>query len=160
MNIDYFESSLGILRITADSEGILSLGFCEQMDENIDSNTHIEKAIAQLEEYFSGNLQKFDLELNFNGATDFFQKVWFELIQIPFGRTVSYLDIARKLGDEKAVRAVGMANGKNPIAIVVPCHRVIGSDGSLTGYAYGIDIKRKLLALENPTSFAINGSLF
>ncbi|MCL4107171.1 UNVERIFIED_CONTAM: hypothetical protein GTU68_032986 [Idotea baltica] len=93
-------------------------------------------------------------------GTSFYQKVWNELLKIPYGETASYLDIAKKLGDPNSTRAVGMANGKNPIAIIVPCHRVIGSNGSLTGYAYGNEIKRQLLALENPKEYAINGTLF
>lgn len=159
MNIDYLSTEFGNIKIAADQDGIFSIGFRDQ-DVPVQPNQHTEQAKDELKEYFSGNLEQFTLELNFRDATDFYKKVWNQLVQIPFGQTVSYLDIARKVGDEKAVRAVGMANGRNPIAIVVPCHRVIGSDGQLTGYAYGLDVKRRLLALENPRAYAINGTLF
>lgn len=101
----------------------------------------------QLEEYYSGNRMIFELPMNLKG-TEFQQKVWKELCKIPYGKTITYKEIARNIGNEKAVRAVGTAIGKNPIAIVIPCHRVIGSNGSLTGYAYGIDKKEQLLNLE------------
>ena len=101
----------------------------------------------QLEEYYSGNRMIFELPMNLKG-TEFQQKVWKELCKIPYGKTITYKEIARNIGNEKAVRAVGTAIGKNPIAIVIPCHRVIGSNGLLTGYAYGIDKKEQLLNLE------------
>lgn len=160
MHFDYLASDFGLVKISADDDGILSISFCDAENELVNQNQHTNQAKKQLGQYFSGELRQFDLELNLSGASEFYQKVWHELSLIPFGRTVSYLDIARKIGDEKSVRAVGMANGKNPIAIVLPCHRVIGSNGSLVGYAYGLNVKRRLLALENPREFAINGTLF
>jgi len=106
---------------------------------------------SQLEEYFSGRRRCFDLPLDLRG-TDFQKRCWRELLKIPYGQTRSYADIARAIGNPSAVRAVGLANGQNPIAIVVPCHRVIGSDGSLTGYGGGLETKRKLLELEGALS--------
>lgn len=102
---------------------------------------------TQLNAYFQGNLRTFNVPLAPEG-TEFQMKVWKELSLIPYGRTLSYLDLAKRIGDEKAIRAVGRANGANPIAILIPCHRVIGSDGSLTGYAGGVERKRALLVLE------------
>jgi methylated-DNA-[protein]-cysteine S-methyltransferase len=104
---------------------------------------------AQLDEYFAGKRRVFELELRPRG-TGFQQDVWRALLEIPFGETVSYGDIARRLGSETSPRAVGAANGSNPIPIIIPCHRVIGADGSLTGYGGGLGIKAKLLMLEDP----------
>jgi methylated-DNA-[protein]-cysteine S-methyltransferase len=107
---------------------------------------------AQVSEYFQGSRMTFDLPLDMNG-TPFKMSVWRELLQIPYGQTRSYGDIAKSLGKPGAARAVGMANHDNPIAIVVPCHRVVGHDGSLTGYAGGLDLKHKLLSIERKTLF-------
>lgn len=107
------------------------------------------QARTQLEEYFAGKRREFGLELRPSG-TQFEQQVWQALLEIPFGATVSYGEIARRLGPETSPRAVGSANGANPIPIVIPCHRVIGADGSLTGYGGGLSIKAALLALEAP----------
>ena len=109
----------------------------------------LEEAVYQINEYFEGKRTDFDLLLNPSG-TDFQQRVWKELLQIPYGTTVSYLQLSKTLGDVKAIRAVAAANGKNPLWIVVPCHRVIGSDGSLTGYAGGLSRKKWLLEHESP----------
>ncbi len=107
----------------------------------------IKKAVQQLDEYFAGKRKEFDVPLLFAG-TDFQEKVWKELLNIPFGKTVSYGEIARRIGVPNAVRAVANANGANSMSIFVPCHRVIGSDHSLTGYGGGIETKRRLLELE------------
>jgi len=107
----------------------------------------IAQTIDQLKEYFDGNRQSFNIALDLIG-TEFQKKVWNELIQIPYGNTLSYLQLSRKLGDEKAIRAVATANGANGISIIVPCHRIIGSDGNLVGYAGGLPAKKKLLILE------------
>ena len=120
----------------------------------------LKEAILQLSEYFKGQREIFDLKLNFGDTTRFHQAVWKELLKIPYGHTTTYLSIAEKLGDPKAVRAVGQANRNNPIAIIVPCHRCIAKNGDLQGYFYGVDMKRQLLELENPLSFARQGSLF
>jgi methylated-DNA-[protein]-cysteine S-methyltransferase len=105
------------------------------------------KAVDQLAAYFAGDLTEFDLTLDLRG-TPFQQQVWAALLEIPYGRTASYGDIARRIGRPTAFRAVGMANGRNPVGIIVPCHRVIGSTGTLTGYGGGLDRKRALLDLE------------
>jgi len=113
----------------------------------------IKKAARQFSEYFEGKRKSFKLPLNFSG-TDFQMKVWKALQNIPYGKTVSYGEIAARTGNPKACRAVGMANNRNPIAIIVPCHRVIGHDGSLTGYAGGLKLKQHLLELEKSFSRA------
>jgi methylated-DNA-[protein]-cysteine S-methyltransferase len=107
------------------------------------------EAARQLKDYFAGRRTRFDLKLDFRG-TDFQKKVWKALLTIPHGETRSYAQIARQIGKPKAVRAVGAANGRNPISIIAPCHRVIGSNGALTGFAGGLDAKQLLLDLERP----------
>ena len=109
----------------------------------------LKSAVAHLQDYFNGKRTKFSFKMNPVG-TEFQQRVWQELLNIPFGKTCSYLELSKKLGDVKAIRAVASANGKNPLWIVIPCHRVIGSDGSLTGYAGGLWRKKWLLDHENP----------
>jgi methylated-DNA-[protein]-cysteine S-methyltransferase len=109
----------------------------------------------QLNEYFARTRKEFDIPLNIEG-TNFQKKVWNELQKIPYGKTISYKTLSEKLGDVKAIRAVGKANGQNPVAIIIPCHRVIGANGNLVGYAGGLDIKEKLLHLEG----ALNPELF
>lgn len=111
----------------------------------------IQQTISQLELFFTNQLQSFDIPLQFAG-TPFQMSVWKALLKIPFGKTISYLELSRILGDEKAIRAVASANGANSISIIVPCHRVIGSNGELTGYAGGISAKQKLLKLENKSN--------
>jgi methylated-DNA-[protein]-cysteine S-methyltransferase len=106
------------------------------------------EVILQLQDYFRGELRKFDLPLAMEG-TDFQLRVWNALRAIPYGETISYAQLAERIGNPKAVRAVGLANGSNPIPIIIPCHRVIGSDGSLTGFGGGLSTKKKLLDLEN-----------
>lgn len=119
------------------------------------SSEVIEDAEMQLNEYFAGKRMKFDVPLTFTG-TEFQKKVWHELLKIPYGMTISYGELARKIGKPKAVRAVANANGANPISIFAPCHRVIGSDHSLTGYRGGLTTKRELLKIEwNSENFSI-----
>jgi methylated-DNA-[protein]-cysteine S-methyltransferase len=101
----------------------------------------------QLESYFSGNLRDFNIPMHVEG-TEFQRRVWKELLKIPYGQAISYLELARRMGDEKCIRAAARANGANPISILIPCHRVIGSDGSLVGYGGGLDMKEFLLRLE------------
>lgn len=147
----YVETPLGIATISGDEDGIASVSVTKEAT-NTPSKTiplHLQNAVLQLKEYFDGQRTDFELTLNPSG-TDFQKKVWTELLKIPFGKTVSYLDIAKKLGDPKTIRAAASANGKNPLWIIVPCHRVIGSDGSLTGYAGGLWRKKWLLDHENP----------
>lgn len=113
----------------------------------------IDKAIKQLEEYFLGQRKQFTLPLALAG-TDFQQKIWNQLALIPFGETITYAELAKRFGDIKAVRAVANANGANALSIIIPCHRVIGSNGQLTGYAGGLRAKQKLISLEQPGLFS------
>lgn len=142
---------LGITEIQGDENGISKIYI---RDENVEITSKIpselEKAAIQLQEYFEGKRTHFTFLLHPSG-TEFQKKVWQELLNIPFGKTCSYLELSKKLGDVKAIRAVAAANGKNPLWIVVPCHRVIGADGSLTGYAGGLWRKKWLLEHENPS---------
>jgi methylated-DNA-[protein]-cysteine S-methyltransferase len=153
--IAYMESPLGFIAIESDGSFINSIS-CNDIEANTPTNLQglsavLLEAIQQMEDYFAGKRTEFDLPLSQKG-TDFQQSVWKGLLTIPFGKTTSYLEFSRRLGDEKAIRAVGTTNGKNKIAIVVPCHRVIGSDGSLTGYAGGLWRKKWLLEHERKVS--------
>ena len=163
----YYQSPIGLLEIKATKKGITVVGFVESKsptDENeisfefSDINdaekmlenpmpVYLKNCLMQLKAYFEGNRKTFDFALAPEG-TAFQTKVWAALLDVPFGKTASYKDIAKSLGDLKAVRAVGFANGKNPIAIVIPCHRIIGSNGTLTGYAGGLWRKKWLLQHE------------
>lgn len=141
---------LGFAEIQGDENGISKIHILN--DETPLSNEipeELKDAVNQLHEYFEGSRTNFSLKLNPSG-TEFQKKVWQELQEIPFGKSCSYLDLSKKLGDVKAIRAVASANGKNPLWIVIPCHRVIGTDGSLTGYAGGLWRKKWLLEHENP----------
>ncbi len=146
----YIQSPLGVTKIIGDTNGIVSITVLNNNEPISDIVPEVlEDAVYQLHEYFAEERKTFSLTLNPQG-TEFQKKVWDELLNIPFGKTVSYLDLSKKLGDPKAIRAVAAANGKNPLWIVVPCHRVIGSDGSLTGYAGGLHRKKWLLEHESP----------
>lgn len=150
------KSPVGELKLVASDKGLIAilwenddpdrvqLGHLEE-DENHPVLLETER---QLKDYFTGKLEKFSLQLDFTG-TAFQKKVWAALLTIPFGETRSYAEIAKQIGHPKAVRAVGAANGKNPISIVAPCHRVIGSNGKLTGFAGGLDAKAALLGIES-----------
>ncbi len=142
------DSPIGKLTILADGKGITEIRFPNKTErfftKNDKPNWIIEKTIEQLDAYFGGRLKAFDLPLNVDG-TDFQRGVWAQLQKISYGATASYRDVALAIGNPKASRAVGMANNKNKIPIVIPCHRIIGSDGSLTGFAGGLDTKRWLL---------------
>jgi methylated-DNA-[protein]-cysteine S-methyltransferase len=142
------KTPLGNAILEGDENGLLKIAVSEEAPEEIEPH-NLQEAVDQLKEYFAGNRQKFELQINPQG-TDFQKKVWQLLLEIPFGITCSYLDLAKKFGDPKAIRAIASANGKNPLWILVPCHRVIGSDGSLTGYAGGLWRKKWLLEHENP----------
>jgi methylated-DNA-[protein]-cysteine S-methyltransferase len=144
--VSFLESPVGLLRILSNGEGITEIKFMD-FDGPEDPDAHTESAKTQLREYFEGNRSAFQLELIPRG-TDFEQRVWKQLLEIPQGSTTSYGAIAKKLGDDKASQAIGKANGKNPIAIVIPCHRVIGADNKLTGYAGGPERKEWLLKHE------------
>lgn len=144
------KTPLGWARIKGDSAGLHSISVMDEAPHNTDKVPDSLKVVVnQLEEYFHGNRRQFSLKLNPAG-TPFQKKVWAALLETPYGKTISYLELSKRLGDVKAIRAVAAANGKNPIWIVIPCHRVIGSDGSLTGYAGGLDRKKWLLDLESP----------
>jgi methylated-DNA-[protein]-cysteine S-methyltransferase len=145
--IDTMISPLGILKIQASDQGLMGLVFVESVPITISANTITDKTKQQLHEYFMGERQHFDLPFDTKG-TVFQQSVWHYLTTIPYGQTASYQDVASGIDNPKAVRAVGAANGKNPIAIIVPCHRVIGKNGSLTGYAWGVEAKSWLLQHE------------
>ena len=142
----YLKSNIGIICVEDNGEKLVSVKICKNAEIGTMSDL-TKEAIHQLEEYFSGTRKSFDLTLEMNG-TEFQKKVWNELCNIPYGETRSYKDIAEKIGTPKAVRAVGGANNKNKLMIIVPCHRVVGADGSLIGYAGGIDAKQSLIELE------------
>lgn len=149
METAFIQSPLGITKIEGDENGISIISVLSEGKETKKIPNTLKEAVIQLQEYFEGKRTDFTFKLNPQG-TEFQQKVWQELLNIPFGKTTSYMDLSKKLGDVKAIRAVASANGKNPLWIVVPCHRVIGSDGSLTGYAGGLWRKQWLLEHENP----------
>lgn len=145
------DSPVGKMKLVADAVGLTSIQFLDSeeiLSEEIPNA--LEEVVKQLREYFDGKRRDFNLRLSPQG-TDFQKRVWRELEKIPFGKTVSYKHIATRLGDPKVIRAAASANGKNPIPIIIPCHRVIGSDGSLTGYAGGLYRKKWLLEHENPS---------
>ena len=157
----YFTSPIGILEIVATLRGIRKVSIVPRKGKNTDPMPDVlENCVQQLKEYFDGKRTEFKLPLDWSDEPEFHQTVWRELLQIPYGHTTSYLAIAEKLGNPKSVRAVGQANAHNPIAIIVPCHRVIAKSGELQGYFYGLGVKRQLLELENPKSFARQGELF
>lgn len=153
MNIDehfygFMPTPLGDLMVVASDAMVLAVAFVDAQDVRADkANAIVNKALSQLAEYFAHQRKAFDLPLGAKG-TEFRQQVWQQLCEVPYGQTASYSDIATAIGRDKAVRAVGAANGANPIAIVVPCHRVIGKNGTLTGYAGGLDRKQWLLNFE------------
>ena len=160
METAYIQTPLGIATIVGDENGISVISVsgegevCSASSLSLGSTvipSVLQEAVTQLNDYFEGKRTDFDFKLNPKG-TEFQQKVWKGLLEIPFGKTMSYLELSKKLGDVKAIRAVASANGKNPLWIVVPCHRVIGTDGSLTGYAGGLWRKKWLLEHENPTT--------
>lgn len=157
----HYKSPLGIIEIIGSEYGISSVKLKIELKEaSKEIPTHLKACVQQLGEYFKGERKEFNLKLDFGNATAFTQNVWNALLEIPYGHTTSYAVIAEKVGSPKAVRAVGMANRNNPIAFIVPCHRVIAKSGKLQGYFYGLDTKRALLQLENPSSFAQQGTLF
>lgn len=160
-----YQSPAGVLKIIIHEGFINEINFLKDADKQIsqifaEENSEENKAVAekcktQFDEYFSGKRKIFDLPIKQSG-TLFQEKVWNELIKIPFGKTISYLQLSQKIGNVKSIRAVGTANGRNNLAIVVPCHRVIGSDGSLTGYAGGLSRKQWLLEHENKYANGVN----
>lgn len=151
METAYLKTPLGIAKISGDENGITEISVLDNGEVSKKIPAVLKEAAKQLQDYFDGKRTTFDFKRNAQG-TEFQQKVWNALLEIPFGKTVSYMDITKKLGDVKAIRAVASANGKNPLWIVVPCHRVIGTDGSLTGYAGGLWRKKWLLEHESPSA--------
>ncbi|MGN1445124.1 MAG: methylated-DNA--[protein]-cysteine S-methyltransferase [Eubacteriales bacterium] len=150
MYFTYFPSPVGLLRLEGTATCLTSLTVCREQGPKPDSSAScplLDRAVGELEAYFSGTRRVFDIPLDPAG-TDFQKRVWAAVSRIPYGRTLTYGQVATDLGAPGACRAVGMAAGRNPILILVPCHRVIGADGSLTGYAGGLEMKRALLALE------------
>ena len=142
-----YQSQLGYLFLKSDGESVTVVSFSDIEMSEINSCPVLEECRDQLDRYFKGELMTFKIPLNPEG-TKFQQNVWTELLKIPFGETITYMELAVRLGDAKAIRAVGTANGRNPIAIIIPCHRVIGVGNKLTGYAGGIWRKKWLLELE------------
>ncbi|MEZ5069563.1 MAG: methylated-DNA--[protein]-cysteine S-methyltransferase [Bacteroidales bacterium] len=145
------DTPLGPVVLRASGRGITSLSFSADATETASDNPHLSLAVQELKEYFAGSRKQFEVSLDLQGS-DFQKRVWTSLLRIPFGQTTTYGQQARVLGDPRAVRAVASANGANPVAIVVPCHRVIGSNGRLTGYAGGLERKRWLLEFEQKNS--------
>ncbi len=155
----YINSPVGLLEMGITSGHLFQLHFADSKRYEESADPLFDETEKQLNAYFAGTLQQFDLPMEQEG-TDFQQKVWKELLEIPFGKTVSYLELSKRIGDVKAIRAVGTTNGKNNIAIIYPCHRVIGSDGSLTGYAGGLHRKQWLLKHERELIFGKQEELF
>jgi methylated-DNA-[protein]-cysteine S-methyltransferase len=149
MQTVFINTPLGTAKIKGDENGVSVISILQEGEISKVIPVELKDAVKQLQEYFDGKRTSFNFPINPKG-TDFQQKVWKALLEIPYGKTTSYMDLSKKLGDVKAIRAVASANGKNPLWIVVPCHRVIGSDGSLTGYAGGLWRKKWLLEHENP----------
>jgi methylated-DNA-[protein]-cysteine S-methyltransferase len=148
--MDYFglyESPIGWIEIKGSENGVLSVKFVDQPKSEFATRTILEMAIRQISEYFMGTRRTFDLPLAMHG-TNFQRQVWGQLMTIPYGKVATYQEIAKAIGRPQAIRAVGAANARNPISIIVPCHRVIGKDGSLTGYGGGIWRKEWLLRHE------------
>lgn len=163
MQTTWLHTDFGTFQLSASERGLREVRLTEiKVPASLPepTNRHLRAAASQLKAYFAGDLREFDLALDWSEATEFHRACWTELCLIGYGRTCSYQYIADRIGDPNASQAVGQANRRNPIAIIVPCHRVIAKTGDLQGYFYGIDYKRRLLALENPLSFGQQGSLF
>ena len=149
----WIDSPVGKLFLSRDEAGLRELRFARNLppehpaDDWIEDRAAFEDVIAELRDYFAGERKRFEIALAPEG-TPFQRKTWETLRRIPFGETITYSELARRVGNPRACRAVGAANGRNPLSIVIPCHRVVGSRGKLTGYAGGVDVKRRLLELE------------
>jgi methylated-DNA-[protein]-cysteine S-methyltransferase len=159
-HIAYTQSPLGLVEINAADKYIASIRLIKATDKMLPENNpdellpHIRQCIIELEEYFAGVCTDFTIPVQQSG-TDFQQRVWQQLLKIPYGTTISYIEMAKRLGNSKLTRAVGGANHKNKLWIVVPCHRVIGADGSLTGYGGGLECKQWLLQHEANNSMNV-----
>ncbi|MDP4093845.1 MAG: methylated-DNA--[protein]-cysteine S-methyltransferase [Bacillota bacterium] len=145
----YYQSPIGIMRITANEEAVTGLDFVDEIIDNDDKcgNTVLKECVDQMKQYFKGERKTFQLKLQPQG-TEFQKRVWEELLKVPFGKTASYADIAIAAGNPRGFRAVGSANGRNRIAVIIPCHRIISSDGSMGGYSGGLWRKEWLLRHE------------
>ena len=154
-SIFYYETIIGEIGIADNGKGITNIYIKNKLkiekDIEIRETKLIKEAANQLNEYFSGERINFSISLDPEG-TEFQHKVWNELIKIPYGETRTYKEIAEKIGNSKAARAIGMANNKNPILMMIPCHRVVGKNKSLVGYAGGLEMKERLLEIENKSS--------
>lgn len=154
----YYHSPVGLLKISGTNDYISEVSFHDTSQKPEGTKKHLPplliNCVEQLIQYFNGERRKFELPLH-QAGTAFQQEVWSHLLSIPFGRTISYLELARKTGDTKATRAVANANGKNDIAIIIPCHRVIGSNRDLVGYAGGLWRKKWLLELEAKVAYGV-----
>jgi methylated-DNA-[protein]-cysteine S-methyltransferase len=147
------DSPIGKLHLGASDLGLRWIKLFDQGEIIQSENLLLDEAVSQLNRYFDGQLQSFDVPLDLKGYSPFSLRVWEQLQKIQYGKTISYKELAIRLGDVKCIRAAGTANGRNPIPIIIPCHRVIGSNGDLKGFALGLDVKRKILAIENPTKY-------
>jgi len=148
MKFAYYESEIGLIKISADETSVIGVDFADEKEKGASKDSVVlSEALNQLHEYFKGKRKEFSLNLFLDG-TDFQKRVWRELMKIPYGKVVTYGEIAKSIGNEKASRAVGNANNKNKIGIIIPCHRVIGGDGKLVGYAGGLWRKEWLLKHE------------
>lgn len=157
----YYDSPIGLIEIEGSDAGISAIRFAEgRSDQTQDIPPVLFACKQQLVEYFDGERKEFDIHLDLTSATPFYREVWRLVRSIPYGHTRSYSDIAVTIGRPHATRAVGQANGHNPLPIVIPCHRVIGKNGGLTGYAYGLSVKQALLAMENPGRYQRQPTLF
>ena len=157
----YYDSPIGRCVVTGSNEKITSIKIEDtSTDFSGQLPVYMSKCVEELEQYFHHGLEQFTSPLKLERGTVFQQKVWNELLNIPYGRTTTYLKIAEKVSNKNAVRAVGRCVGSNPFAFMVPCHRVIGTDGSLTGFAYGLESKRWLLELEKSKLYGKQNKLF
>ena len=144
----YYQTKIGRIKIAQEGDAIVEINVTESEKESEKETPLIKKTIKELEEYFEGKRKIFDIPISIKG-TEFQEKVWEALLKIPYGETKSYEDIAKMVGCPKGARAVGMANHNNKIIIIIPCHRVIGKNGKLVGYAGGLPVKEKLLQIES-----------
>jgi methylated-DNA-[protein]-cysteine S-methyltransferase len=157
----FYNSPVGMLKISCEGNYLTELVLAEKSAETREPICdYLNFVTEQLEQYFKKERESFEINIKFIKGTDFQKTVWNALLEIPYGQTVSYAKIAAGIGNPKAVRAAGSAIGANPVSIIIPCHRVIGSDGSLTGFAWGLELKKKLLDLEKEKLYGIQKKLY
>lgn len=148
----FYKSPFGLLKIGIQNEELVHIGIVPKQDEEHQPTALSEEAFAQLQDYFSGRRTEFSLPYALVG-TEFQRQVWTQIAKIPYGQTATYKDIAQAVGKPRAFQATGRAVGTNPLAIIIPCHRVVGANGDLTGYAFGLEVKKSLLKLESRLAF-------